>query len=148
MAAAADRPTPRPHWEHFEHRADIGLRGVGATREEAFEQVALALTAVITPLAGVKAHERIELTCEGADDGLLLVAWLNTLVYEMAVRRMFFSRYRVTLDGERLQASAWGEPISVVRHRPAVEVKGATFTELRVAPCEGGGWLAQTVVDV
>jgi tRNA nucleotidyltransferase (CCA-adding enzyme) len=35
----------------------------------------------------------------------------------------------------------------VQRHQPAVEVKGATYTALRVAPIEGG-WLAQTVVDV
>jgi tRNA nucleotidyltransferase (CCA-adding enzyme) len=35
----------------------------------------------------------------------------------------------------------------VARHHPAVEVKGATYTALRVAP-EGGGWVAQTVVDV
>jgi SHS2 domain-containing protein len=36
------------YWEHFSHDADIGIRGIGATKEEAFEQVAIALTAVIT----------------------------------------------------------------------------------------------------
>lgn len=36
------------HWEHFPHDADIGVRGVGTSKEEAFEQAALALTAVIT----------------------------------------------------------------------------------------------------
>ena len=34
-------------WEHFPHGADIGVRGIGATRSEAFEQAARALTAVI-----------------------------------------------------------------------------------------------------
>jgi len=33
------------HWEHFSHEADIGVRGVGALKERAFEQAALALTA-------------------------------------------------------------------------------------------------------
>jgi SHS2 domain-containing protein len=61
---------------------------------------------------------------------------------------MLFSRCQVAITPGHLHASAWGEPISVSRHRPAVEVKGATYTALRVAPCAGGGWLAQTVVDV
>lgn len=148
MAATPDGSSPAAHWEHFEHRADVGLRGIGPTREEAFEQAAMALTAVITPLDGVEAHKRIELSCEGADDGVLLVAWLNALIYEMAVRRMLFCRFQVAIEGSRLSASAWGEPISVARHRPAVEVKGATFTALRVACGDDGGWLAQTVVDV
>ncbi|MBE0550058.1 MAG: archease [Rubrivivax sp.] len=138
------------HWEHFEHGADIGVRGLGASMAAAFEQAALALTAVIAPLDSVAPRERVDLACEAADDELLFVAWLNALIYEMAVRRMLFSRYSVAIDGAHLQASAWGEAISVPRHRPAVEVKGATFTALRVARCDddGGGWLAQTVVDV
>ena len=36
-------------WEHFEHDADIGVRGIGASKADAFEQAALALTAVAAP---------------------------------------------------------------------------------------------------
>jgi tRNA nucleotidyltransferase (CCA-adding enzyme) len=35
-------------WQHFSHDADIGLQARGSTLEEAFEQIALALTAVMT----------------------------------------------------------------------------------------------------
>ena len=28
-------------WEHFPHEADMGVRGIGRTRDEAFEQAAL-----------------------------------------------------------------------------------------------------------
>jgi tRNA nucleotidyltransferase (CCA-adding enzyme) len=70
------------------------------------------------------------------------------LVYEMAVRRMLFGRFEVDLGAGVLHAQAFGEPVSVARHEPAVEVKGATCTTLRVGPAAGGGWLAQTVVDV
>jgi len=78
---------------------------------------------------------------------LLLADWLNALIYEMAVRRMLFGRFQVELNGTQLSAQASGEAVSVPRHHPAVEVKGATYTTLRVAPVDGG-WLAQTVVDV
>ena len=137
----------KARWEHYEHGADIGVRGVGASKTEAFEQAALALTAVIADPAAVQQRERVALACEAPDDELLLAEWLNALVYEMATRRMLFSRFAVRLEGTRLTAEAWGEAVDAARHHPAVEVKGATYTTLRVAQ-EGDGWLAQTVVDV
>ena len=135
-------------WEHFPHDADIGVRGVGASREEAFEQAALALTAVITAPHTVAPNEVVEVACEAPDDELLLADWLNALVYEMATRRMLFGRYEVRLEDRRLQAIAWGEAVDVARHQPAVEVKGATYTELLVKQDENGAWRAQCVVDV
>jgi tRNA nucleotidyltransferase (CCA-adding enzyme) len=135
-------------WEHFEHGADIGVRGFGATEAQAFEQAALAMTAVITDPAGVAARDVVEIACEAGDHELLFARWLNALVYEMAVRHLLFARYEVAIDDGRLRARAFGEPVDVARHRPAVEVKGATYTALRVARTDDGGWLAQTVVDV
>lgn len=134
-------------WEHYEHGADVGVRGFGATKAEAFEQAALALTAVVADPATVGQFECLALKCEAPDDELLLAQWLNLLVYEMSVRRMLFSKFHVRVEGGKLSAQAWGEPIDPGRHHPAVEVKGATYTTLRVAR-HGEGWLAQTVVDV
>jgi tRNA nucleotidyltransferase (CCA-adding enzyme) len=79
---------------------------------------------------------------------LLLVDWLDTLIYEMATRNMLFSRFEVHLEGEHLSAQVWGEALDSVRHHPAVEVKGATYTALKVARQPDGNWLAQCVVDV
>lgn len=136
------------HWEHFDHGADIGVRGFGPTQAAAFEQAALALTAVITDPARVAAHAAVPIRCEAADAEGLLAAWLNAVVSEMGLRRMLFGRFKVNLIDGRLEALASGEPTSVERHQPAVEVKGATYTMLRVARTADGGWLAQTVVDV
>jgi SHS2 domain-containing protein len=135
-------------WEHFPHEADIGVRGLGATLEQAFEQTALALTAVIVDPAAVAPKEMIRIICEAPDAELLLVDWLNTLIYEMVTRNMLFSRFEVQLEGESLSAQVWGEALEAGRHHPAVEVKGATYTALRVARQPDGGWLAQCVVDV
>jgi tRNA nucleotidyltransferase (CCA-adding enzyme) len=135
------------YWEHFAHEADIGIRGVGATREEAFEQAAVAMIAVVVDPDTVRPMERVDIECDGTDDELLLAEWLNKIIYEMSSRRMLFSRFSVHLQGLRLHGSAWGEPVDRERHQPAVEVKGATYTALGVA-CEGGKWLAQTVIDV
>lgn len=136
------------HWEHFPHQADVGVRGLGATLEQAFEQAALALTAVITDPADVAAKEMLQLSCMAPDTELLLVDWLNVLIYEMITRNMLFSRFEVHLEGNHLTANVWGEALEVARHHPAVEIKGATYTALKVAQQPGGGWLAQCVVDV
>jgi tRNA nucleotidyltransferase (CCA-adding enzyme) len=136
------------YWEHFPHEADIGVRGVGATKEEAFEEAAVALTAVITDPECVAPLEEIDVECEAPDDELLLAEWLNALIYQMATRRMLFARFEVWFDDSRLGARAWGEPVDIGRHKPAVEVKGATYTQLKVARDEAGEWLAQCVVDV
>ncbi len=135
-------------WEHFAHGADIGVRGIGATRAEAFEQAAVALTAVLTDPATVAATTRVDLHCQAPDDEVLLVDWLNAVVYEMATRRMLFGRYVVELADHALAGQAWGEAVDPARHRPAVEVKGATYTELAVARRADGTWVAQCVVDV
>lgn len=136
------------HWELLPHGADIGIRGVGLSKAQAFEQAAVALTAVITDPASVSAKERVEIACEAADDELLLVNWLNAVIYEMAIRKMLFARFEVSIRGSRLDARLWGEAIDVPRHQPAVEVKGATLTNLAVRRNADGLWSAQCVVDV
>ena len=135
------------HWEHFSHGADIGVRGFGETKETAFEQAALATVAVTTDLQTVEPREVVGIECEAPDEELLLVDWLNGLVYEMSSRRMLFSRFAVRFDGGRLRGQAWGEPIDPARHEMVVEIKGATYTALHVGHAKGL-WVAQTVLDV
>jgi len=153
---AGDVAHPRPapaiasatRWEHFDHGADIGVRGWGPSKAAAFEQAALALTAVVTDPSRVAQRDTVNIVCEADDDELLLAAWLNAVITEMSVRRMLFARFQVELRGRQLSGVATGERVSPLRHQPAVEVKGATYTALRVERCTDGSWLAQTVVDV
>ncbi len=135
-------------WELFPHRADSGVRGFGPTKERAFEEAATALTAVITDPRSVMARVAVEVDCAAPDLDLLLVEWLNALVYEMATRRMLFGRFVVRIENGRLHGLAWGEAIDTARHEPAAEVKGATLTALEVAQRSDGSWVAQCVVDV
>jgi SHS2 domain-containing protein len=137
-----------PGWEHFEHEADIGIRGFGRTPAEAFEQAAIALTAVVGDPATVRPSEPVAFTAANTDLELLLVDWLNALILEMAARHRLFSRFEVRLSGFSLAATAWGEPVDSARHQPAVEVKGASYGGLRVARDPQGLWSAECIVDV
>jgi protein archease len=134
-------------WEHFEHEADMGVRGIGHTLASAFEQAALAMSAIITDLSLIEPREEISIICEEADQELLFADWLNALIFEMSTRNMLFSQFEVFIENGRLIAKAWGEPINVKRHQPAVEIKGATYTELAVRRSQDQ-WVAQCVVDV
>jgi SHS2 domain-containing protein len=141
-------PPVEPCAEHFSHDADIGVRGVGPTREAAFEQAAAALSAAVTEIERIAAATPVEIRCEAPNDELLLADWLNALIYEMATRHMLFRRFAVRIEDHRLDATAWGEPVDRSRHEPAVEPKGASYTELRVTRRADGAWVAQCVIDV
>jgi tRNA nucleotidyltransferase (CCA-adding enzyme) len=136
------------YWDLFPHDADIGIRGVGTSKQEAFEEAAIALTAVVTDPQCVRLVEEVSITCSAPDDELLLADWLNALIYEMSTRKMLFGRFEVHVDRGTLNAKAWGETVDNIRHEPAVEPKGATYTELKVRQDSTDIWIAQCVVDV
>lgn len=133
--------------ELFPHGADVGVRGIGPTPAAAFEEGARALIKAITDPGRVAPETAVEIRCEAPDLKFLFLDWLNALIYEMAVRRFLFGRFAVSIEGNRLSARAWGEPIDRKRHRPAVEPKGATLTGLRVE-FRDGAWVAECIVDV
>lgn len=134
-------------WSHFAHDADLGLRGGGRSKARAFEEIATALTAAVTNPDSVAAKDTIDLHCQAPSDEILLVDWLNALIYEMDVRKMLFRDFRVSITDGVLDAKVTGEPVNREKHHPAVEVKGATFTALAVDQTEEG-WVVQCVVDV
>ena len=158
-------------WEHFEHGADVGVRGIGGTLSEAFEGAASALCSLVSgDPASVRPAAEEELTADAPDLESLLVRFLNELISRMSAHRMVYGRISAAVtpgsDGvpARLSARLLGEPIDLDRHEPTVEPKGASFTLARVARKEaprraegdvgrgaqeaGDEWVAQCVVDV
>jgi tRNA nucleotidyltransferase (CCA-adding enzyme) len=126
----------------------MGIRGRGRTREEAFEQAALALVSVAVDPDSVAVHEGVHVVCSAMDDDLLLLDWLAAVVYHMAARRMIFRDFKVRIEGQRLEGELLGESLDLARHQPAVEVKAPTASALQVAQLDDDSWLAQCVVDV
>ena len=135
-------------WEHFPHAADMGIRGIGRTKNEAFEEAAKALVALTTDLERVSPKEKVVVSLSAPDEEQLLVEWLDALVFEMATRRFVFSRFEVRIEGGKLEGTLWGEPWDEGLHPIGVEVKGPTFTELHVGVRDDGLWVAQLIVDV
>ena len=76
-------------------------------RSQAFEQAAIALTEVVTE-ADVRPLSRVEVRCEAPDIELLLVEWLNAIIFEMATRNMLFGRFAAQIQDTRLAGVLWG----------------------------------------
>ena len=133
-------------YAYFEHDADIGLAGRGATLEEAFEAAAAGMFAIMTDLASVRRERTVTLAFEEADVELALVRWLNLLLATAREQSMAFGEFRLERDGVVWRGAATGEAWRGGLER-GVEVKGATLTMLRVEQ-RGGEWDARCVVDV
>jgi len=137
-----------PGYETFEHGADIGIRGIGRTLEEAFVNAAKALfSLMVVNLEEVRPERKVSLQAEGESLEELFLDWLNRLLAEAGIENLVFSEFGCSIKDLRLSGWAAGEPIDPSRHELGEEVKGATYTMLKVYQ-EGGFWIAQCVVDV
>jgi SHS2 domain-containing protein len=134
-------------WEHFTHKADIGIRGFGSTLADAFAMGALALTNIVTDSNKIKANKKVYICCTAPDEEILFADWLNAIIYKMDTLNMLFCEFNIKLEHLNLEATIKGEPIDRNRHQPVVDVKGATYTELKVYK-KKGKWVAQCVIDV
>ena len=132
--------------DYFEHDADIGVAGRGATVEESFESAAAATFAIMVDLTAVRPEQSVTLAFEEADVEIALVRWLNLLLGLSHERGLVFGRFWIERDGVKWRGGASGEPWRRDLER-GVEVKGATLTMLQVRE-DRDGWVARCVVDV
>ena len=147
QSGAIETATALPTGEaYFDHDADVGIVGRGATVEEAFEAAARATFAIMTDIGAVREERSVTLEFEEADTELALVRWLNLLLGLSHEEGLVFGRFWIERDGVCWRGGASGEPWRPGLER-GVEVKGATLTMLQVRQSDKG-WEARCVVDV
>lgn len=148
QAASSKGVEPAPqHWEYFSHGADVGIRTIGRTKSDAFAYAAIALAALAGEPGTIRPMQAVPLTCHAPNDELLLVDWLNALIYEMAERTMLFSDFEVEIQPGALRGWARGEAVDPARHEIGAGLKGVTLAELEVGRGTDGQWFTQCVVD-
>jgi len=139
-------------WEHYEHTADVGIRGYGESLEEAFEAVALALFDVMVDVRKVESKECRQVEVEGEDMMALLYNFLEELLVLHDMEGLVFGDVDVeiekTTEGYRLKAKACGEPLDYEKHEPKEEVKAITYHEMKIERLPDGRWMAQLVPDI
>ncbi|MGD0091131.1 MAG: archease [Planctomycetota bacterium] len=131
---------------YFEHDADFGVAGRGATVEEAFIQAAQAMFAIMVEPDKLRDDAQFAFEFEEPDLELALIVWLNRLLAEARRNGLALRRFALRRDGPRWLGAAWGQRWDDSLAR-GTEVKGATLTMLSVR-LTAGQWEARCVVDV
>ena len=131
----------------IDHTADVGIRAWGESLAEVFAQAALGMFSFISDLESVQERESREVVVEGADREVLLVAWLNELVYLFGVEGLLFRRFDVLeMEDTRIRARCHGERLDQARHSVTAEVKSATYHMLEVK--RNDLWHARVILDI
>jgi SHS2 domain-containing protein len=140
-------------YETFDHTADLGLRIRAADLSALFAEAGLALTSLLVedPAAVRGGEARVEVKLPPDDLQFLLFDWLKALLSRFETDRLLFSRFEVKVVSAEagLDAVAWGERCDESRHELSHEVKAITYHGLKVVrEADGGGWLAEVIVDI
>lgn len=140
-------------YEYKDHTGEAWLVGTGETPEAAFAEGAKALFQLMVEIERIDPHVSTEIEVRSDRMDTLFVAWLNALIVRKDVDGLVYARFdplhieQIDPDEYRLTASAWGEPLDVDRHDPKVDVKAATYSELRCERTERG-FQVECVVDL
>ncbi len=135
-------------FELVEHTADIGVRAWGRTREDVFREAARGMLSLVCDPREIGERETVEIAVEAAAPDLLLVGWLNELLYQFEARQLLFADMEILgLSDTRLTARLTGERLDPGRHVMCGGVKGATLHQLSLRPRDGG-WEGFAILDV
>lgn len=121
-------------YEVLEHTADVMVRCRGKTLEECFENAAYALSDQTVDATKVEAKDMFSVDVTGGDDEERLYAFLSEILFLQDAEYYAFSEFRVTINGDRVTAQIYGEPLDVKKHRAKTEVKAITYHMMKVDP--------------
>lgn len=128
-------------YRFLDHTGDVQAHVRAASLGGLFADAALALTATLVEPEDVRPAARHEVSLAASSPEVLLVDWLNELVYRFEVNGLLVARAdaRVTDEGGawRLDAVVAGEPFDEARHHARVLVKGVTYHQLAIVDVEG-----------
>ena len=135
-------------WEHFDVEADVGVRGWGATRGEAFAQATLGVFALLVGPDEVHAREAREVRAQAEGPEALLVAWIDECLYVHEIEGFVAQSVEMTVCTDTLAHGVLhGEPLDPARHRVGTVVKGATYHQVAVGVRDGTHEV-RVIVDV
>jgi SHS2 domain-containing protein len=135
-------------FEVIDHTADIGIVVYGADIKQVFANAALGLFTLMADLDNLKEDIKREIEMSAEDVEVLLVEWLNELIYISEVEHIIFKRFEINeLSNTKLKATCFGEKIKPGQHRLKREIKAATYHMLRLNK-DDGGYKVQIIFDV
>lgn len=134
-------------FEVIEHTADVGIVARGRSLEALFANAAAGMLHFLIDPQSVRAEERRKVVVEAEDLEGLLIAWLNELLVVLNGDAFIPAVFEIhELTDRRLAADVLGERVDPSRHRFRLDVKAATYHQLRIA--RNDVWHARIIFDV
>jgi SHS2 domain-containing protein len=135
-------------FEVIDNTADIGIIAYGADIKQVFANAALGLFNLMADLDNLKEDTKRQIELSAEDVEVLLVEWLNELIYISDVEHIIFKRFEINeLSSTQLRATCFGEKIKPGQHRLKREIKAATYHMLRLNK-EDGSYKVQIIFDI
>lgn len=135
-------------YETFDHTADLGLRIRSGDLNTLFNEAGQALFSVLVEdLNTIELRQTWTVHLTGDNLEFLLFDWLRELLYLFEAEQLALGRFDAQVQGNTLEATAWGEPLDPSRHLLLHEVKAITYHHLQVQQTPDG-WLAEVIVDI
>jgi len=135
-------------FEIIDHTADIGIVVHGADIKQVFANAALGLFNLMADLDNLKEDTKREIKLSAEDVEVLLIEWLNELIYISEVEHIIFKKFEIDeLSNTNLKATCFGEKIKPGQHRLKREIKAATYHMLRINK-ENGSYKVQIIFDI
>jgi len=133
-------------FEMINHTADVGIIAYGKTTGDLFENAALGMFSIITPLEKVSEKILISVSIDAHDNEELLITFLNELLYYYSTKKVLFKRFDVIKINEtHLDANISGEQLSA--HEISNDIKAATYHNLKIEKT-ADGYKTQIIFDV
>ncbi len=139
-------------YTYLDHEADVGIRAIGSTLEEAFQEGAKAMLNVMWDISKVDERQNVSIECGARDIPELFVETLNEILSKQGIEELVIARLRVdkimNVDGRyEFKGTVFGEPLNFDKHTVKIEVKAATYAGLRYEEKEGQ-YMVQCILDV
>jgi SHS2 domain-containing protein len=129
------------------HTADTGIVAYGTDLKQAFANAAKGMFSLITDLRKISERTSKTISLTATDREMLLVSWLNELIYLFDTEQMLFKRFEITeLTDTILKARAYGEKANPGRHTMKIGIKSTTYHMLQVS--HNDGFQARVIFDI
>lgn len=135
-------------YEYLDISGDAGVRAMGKSLEEVFENAALGMYSMVTDAEEVREERKISVKVKSEGPEGLLVGFLNELIFQLDANGFIGRRVKVLeLGDDVVRAEVMGEEFDLDRHEPRLLIKAATYHDLKLEK-KGGEWTAEVIFDV
>ena len=120
----------------LEHATDAVIEITAYSLKEAFVVAGQSVVDITLDSEKVEEREQRVLKVVGKDLRYLLFNWLEEVNYQLITEGFAIHRFSVDISKNseyKLNATAYGEPLDLQKHRFRVEIKAPTFHEMEIS---------------